>query len=117
MPNNELTLSDSVDYGYDISYDPAWMAITITGWYEQYEKWPNQTMHLGKFLTTLGITAEYCQKAFGEGDVETMRCFYCNDPLRADEVKTYHDKHTCNVCHYLLVDYAKSTAPEVTDGN
>lgn len=71
-------------------------------------------------FTNLGITAEDCQKAFWDGEQEdddTTMCFYCNDVLRDCEVKTYHDKRTCDACHYLLVEYAKSTETEANNAN
>jgi len=74
---------------------------------------------LREFLDALNITAEDCQNAFEEVDDEPTdgECFYCGDKLRDDEVKTYHDKRTCDACHYMLVEYKKSTTSEADNAN
>ena len=74
---------------------------------------------LREFLDALNITAEDCQKAFEDSNVESTdgECFYCSDKLRDDEVKAYHDKRTCDACYCLLVDYAKSTETEANNAD
>lgn len=63
--------------GVDVTYDPNYRLVTLSGWYDSHVGIAPETMTLTRFLFLLGITHHDCTKALE--DILWRECANCQE--------------------------------------